>query len=69
MDGPSSGNITNVEGIPCDEPHGNEVFAIFEIAGGPNAPFPGEASISRQAQRRCTGALFTDYVGVPFEQS
>jgi len=67
FDVPSSGNITNVNGIDCDEPHGNEVFAIFDIAGDDDAAFPGEASISRRAQRRCTGALFTDYVGAPFD--
>jgi hypothetical protein len=69
FDVPSSGNITNVDGIDCDEPHDNEVFATFDIAGGPNAPFPGDSSISSQAQTQCTGALFTDYVGVPFNQS
>ena len=45
------------------------MFATFDIAGGPNAPFPGDSSISSQAQTQCTGALFTDYVGVPFNQS
>lgn len=69
FDVPSSGNITDVNGIDCDEPHENEVFAIFEIAGDDEAPFPGVASISRRAQRRCTGNLFTEYVGVPFGES
>ena len=69
FDVPESGNITDVDGIDCDEPHDNEVFATFDVAGGPNAPFPGSAAISAQAQARCTGALFTDYVGVPFQQS
>lgn len=69
FDVPSDGNISDVEGIDCDEPHDNEVFALFDIAGGPDAPFPGAEAISRQAQAECTGTLFSDYVGVPFQQS
>lgn len=69
FDVPSTGNISDVEGLDCDEPHDNEVFAIFEIAGGPNAPFPGSEAVSREAQAECTGTLFSDYVGVPFQQS
>lgn len=63
----TSGNLTNVNGIDCDDPHGNEVFAIFDIAGDDDAPYPGDASVRRRAQNRCTGRLFTDYVGAPFD--
>lgn len=66
FDVPTSGNITNVNRIDCGDPHGNEVFAIFDIAGDDDAPYPGDASVRRRAQRRCTGRLFTEYVGAPF---
>ncbi|MCB9373566.1 MAG: septum formation family protein [Microthrixaceae bacterium] len=64
-----SGNISDVEGFDCDQPHDNEVFAVFDIAGGPDAPFPGTPAVEQEAQARCTGTLWTDYVGVPFRQS
>ncbi len=69
FDVPSDGNITDVEGIPCDEPHDNEVFATFDIAGGPDAPFPGEDAVRQEAESQCAGALFTDYVGVSYNES
>ena len=69
FDVPNDGNITNVDGIDCAEPHDNEVFGTFDIDGGPNAPFPGEEAVSSEAQDTCLGDLFTEYVGVDFQTS
>jgi hypothetical protein len=43
-------NILSVRGVPCAQPHEGEVFASFAVSG---STWPGEASISQQAEDGC----------------
>lgn len=58
-----------VTGVPCSEPHDFEVYALFDVPGGPSAPYPGDASITDTADTGCQGDRFTDYVGEPYATS
>ena len=66
---PPTGDLQQVEAVPCTEPHTNEVYALFDAEGGEDAPFPGDAEIQSQAEDKCLGDLFTEYVGVEFNAS
>src|SRR5690606_21250721 len=68
FDQPPSGDITEVAAIPCDEPHDLEVFAKFDMEGGDDAPYPGDAAV-RTASEECIGTLFEDYVGLDYQSS
>ena len=65
----TTGTLTDIPLLACDAPHDNEVFAIFDLAGGPSAPFPGATTVDRDAVEGCQGARFTTYVGRPFAES
>jgi hypothetical protein len=68
---PESDNLVEVEAVesvPCDEPHEAEVYAVVDLPGGDSAAFPGEDSISRQADEVCFGR-FEQYVGTAYEAS
>lgn len=57
-----------VEGEPfrvvdCSTPHDGEVFAIYEMPGIADLPYPGEAAVEVVAQRECK-RRFEGYVGV-----
>jgi hypothetical protein len=53
--------------VACSEAHDEEVFSVFTY---PNATstFPGYEAIGAAEQTQCEND-FTDYVGVPWEQS
>lgn len=65
---PPDGTITEVAGVPCEQAHDNEVYATFDIEGGSDAPFPGDAAIQTESEK-CSADLFTEYVGTPFDDS
>lgn len=65
--------VPGVEGLPCSDPHDNEVIAVrdigpeaFPIADG--AAFPGALAIELVAVDLCVSE-FEPFVGFPFEQS
>ena len=68
FDQPPDGNIQEVAGVPCEEPHDLEVYAIFDMEGGDDAPFPGSEAVEAAAEE-CQATLFEDYVGVDFASS
>jgi len=51
--------------IGCEEPHDNQVFALFDL---PDGDFPGDAEVADQARDGCLGR-FEDYVGTPYADS
>ena len=51
--------------VPCDEPHEQELFHLFELPAG---PYPGEAQVQAFAREQCT-ARFEEYVGVSPDRS
>jgi hypothetical protein len=59
----SSSEVTT---IPCSQPHVFEVFGKFDVADG---PYPGDDQLNSLGEERCTGQLFTDYVGVDYASS
>lgn len=59
----SSTEVAELDKVDCDEPHDNEVFAIFDLDDG---DFPGTADVERLAQEGCT-ERFERYVGAPSE--
>lgn len=65
---PPDGNISEVAAVPCADPHDSEVFATFDINGGDNAPYPGDAEV-RTKSEKCTRDLFSAYVGIDYASS
>jgi len=63
--GASTGEVSGFDGVPCSEPHDNEVIHTFDLADG---DFPGEAAMETQATDRCL-AEFETYVGIDYESS
>lgn len=51
--------------VDCDEPHDNQVYAIFELGNG---AFPGDTEVAQRAQAGCIDR-FDDYVGVEYAAS
>lgn len=60
--------VREVTAVPCEDPHDNEVFAVFSHPAGEEAAFPGEEEINDFAQDGCL-ERFPDYVGEPYEES
>jgi hypothetical protein len=46
--------VTSVPGVPCDQPHEAEVFAIFNL---PEGDYPAEEELFEQAETRCSDRL------------
>lgn len=53
---------------PCDTPHLMETIGLRELAGGADAPWPGQREVDRQGERLCVAA-FLDCVGIAFDES
>ena len=60
--------ITRIQAVPCRVAHQAEVYLRGQVAGGPEAPFPGIGELRRQAQTQCRDA-FEGFVGVRWTQS
>ena len=58
-------DVYDVPGIPCSEPHDNEVFAIYDTT---LATFPGGDEMSDIAFEECI-AYFEEYVGRDYPSS
>lgn len=54
--------VLELAGIPCDQPHDNEVYALIDYPGGPDAPFPGDDALGAFVDDECLVA-FEEYVG------
>lgn len=57
--------ISDVDGVPCDEPHAYEVFAVVRHEA---AAFPSDAEMDQVFQSRCV-APFEAYVDAPYATS
>jgi len=70
-DPPNAGAGTQVqelEGIPCDQPHDNEVYALVDYPGGSSEPYPGDDAVNSFMQDECLSA-FEEYVGGEYATS
>jgi hypothetical protein len=52
--------VTDIDAVPCDQPHRNEVYALFDL---PDGDFPGEEELVRQVQEGCV-ERFADFAGI-----
>lgn len=57
--------IREVETVDCEEPHDNEVYAVFDL---PDGDFPGADAISEASLDGCL-ERFEDFVGTPYPES
>jgi len=57
--------VSDVEMVDCDEPHDNEVYALFDMADG---DFPGMSVVEDAALEGCFDA-FEPYVGIDYLSS
>lgn len=60
----ASSEISEIPGIPCSEPHDNEVYATFDIPGD----WPGAERVEALANEGCH-ARFADAIGKSYEES
>jgi len=54
-----------VEGVPCDQPHDNEVYAVYDHDA---STFPGDTAMEEIAGDGCYDR-FADFTGGPYETS
>ena len=57
--------VTNVELVSCDDPHENEVYAVFEL---PDSSWKGVEYVFEQAEIGCV-ARFEAFVGIEYKLS
>ena len=60
-----SDEVESVPGVPCDEPHDNEVYAIFDTS---HESWPGEEVMYESASQDCI-SQFEGFVGMAYEDS
>lgn len=60
-----SDEISHVPGVPCSDPHDNEVYALFDI---PADAFPGQEEVDRLADEGCF-ERFEAAIGTSYEES
>lgn len=63
--GAATGEVSGFDGVPCTEPHDNEVFYTFDL---PDGDFPGDEVIQAEATDQCL-TQFEAYVGTAYEVS
>jgi hypothetical protein len=68
---PSS--VDSITAVPCDQPHDQEAYAVFDLdvdgqPAGPDVAYPGDDKVQLLAQRDCI-VQFTGYVGSAYETS
>jgi predicted small secreted protein len=57
--------VQEVDAIPCDQPHDNEVYAIFEL---PDGDYPGEEAVVEQSGEGCD-ERFAEFTGTAYQDS
>ena len=61
-----SGDIDDVDAVPCTEPHAYELFHVFTMTDA--GAYPSSAEFDTQSDAACSPA-FTEYVGVAYSAS
>lgn len=57
--------VDAVQAVPCDQPHGSEVYALFDL---PEGEYPGDEAVTVAAEEGCL-AEWDAFVGKPYEES
>lgn len=65
FDDHEDGEVMQVGGIPCSEPHDNEVYALFDLA---DAEWPGAEAVNEAAGSGCRDR-FAAAIGADYENS
>jgi Septum formation len=60
--------LDRVSVVSCDTEHQYEVFALLELDGAPEAPFPGDQALLERADADCQPS-FAAYVGTEYPDS
>ncbi len=60
-----NGEVADVGGVPCTDPHDAEVYGTFDLDG---ADYPGADRVTRLADRGCK-QRFADFVGLAYRRS
>lgn len=67
-DPPAERQLEEVDVVPCEQPHDNEVFATVTHPAPEGADFPGRDAVVAYAEQACPQP-FADYVGASYDQS
>lgn len=59
------GDVQRVAALPCSDPHDNEVFAVFDLAGD---AWLGDDEVNRLGREGCD-ARFEEAIGETYEES
>ncbi len=59
------GEVSSLPGVPCAEPHDNEVYAVFDVD---YEAFPGDDRMGELAFEACLNR-FESFVGLPYDAS
>lgn len=62
-----AGEVETATGVPCSQPHADEVYHAFIVAES-DGQWPGQAAIDQQADDGCLAA-FEPFVGTAYEDS
>ena len=65
LTGEETGAVSDLSGVPCSEPHDNEVFAVLDLD---QPTFPGNEKISELSFDACLDR-FESFVGLDYESS
>lgn len=57
--------VQEVDALPCDQPHDNEVYAVFEL---PDGEYPGDDAVIEQSNAGCI-ERFAEFTGTAYEES
>ena len=60
-----AGEVSSPPGVPCADPHDNEVYAVIDVD---YADFPGDEQMAEDAFNACY-ARFEAFVGLEYESS
>ncbi len=62
-----NGEFESIQGVPCNEPHADEVYHAFNLAEG-DGNWPGDSHVAEEADIGCYNA-FEPFVGLDYESS
>ena len=65
LGGDSAGQVSSLPGVPCGDPHDNEVYAVFDVT---MTEFPGDEKMSEVAFTECI-SRFAGFVGTDYQSS
>ncbi len=60
--------VGDVAGVPCDEPHDSEVYALVDYDAGSDAEWPGQDAIDEFSDSACV-AEFEEFIGLSYDES